>query len=78
VRNKQLSIRFGKAIRDLRIKKGYSQEKFADICGLHRTYIGSIERGEKNVTIDTAYKLAKAFGLPLHQLLRFIEKRKKQ
>jgi transcriptional regulator with XRE-family HTH domain len=42
----------------------------ADLCGLHRTYIGSIERGEKTVTIATANKIADALGLRLWQLLR--------
>ncbi len=65
---------FGGAVRRLRLEKGYSQERFAELCGLHRTYIGSIERGEKVVTIVTANKLARALGLTLTGLLAEVEK----
>ncbi len=44
-------IRFGRALRSRRTKLGVSQEEFADICGLDRTYIGGIERGERNVSL---------------------------
>jgi len=57
-------------VRRLRKAAGLSQEGLADLCGLHRTYIGSIERGEKTVTIATANKIADALGLRLWQLLR--------
>ncbi len=70
---KPLAQQFGNVIRRLRLDKGLSQEEFADLCGLHRTYIGSIERGEKIVTIDTAAKLAQALGLPLSQLFVQLE-----
>jgi transcriptional regulator with XRE-family HTH domain len=50
-----------------------SQEGLADLCELHRTYIGSIERGEKSVTIYTASKLAEALGVRLWQLLRDVD-----
>ncbi len=69
----ELITRFGITMRQLRLKAGYSQEEFADLCGLHRTYIGTIERGEKRVTIATAHKLAKALGLPLSDLFKRIE-----
>ncbi|MEJ0072485.1 MAG: helix-turn-helix transcriptional regulator [Candidatus Saccharibacteria bacterium] len=51
---------FGKTIRQMRTKEGYSQEAFADAAGLHRTYIGAIERGEQNVSLDNIQKLAQA------------------
>ncbi len=51
---------FGKRVRELRKQKGYSQEELADKAGLHRTYIGSIERGEQSVSIDNIEKIAKA------------------
>lgn len=70
VAGKGLAERFGKAVRRLRKAAGLSQEAMADLCGLHRTYIGSIERGEKTVTIATANKIADALGLRLWQLLR--------
>lgn len=64
---------FGEAVRRLRLERGYSQERFAELCGLHRTYIGSIERGEKVVTIVTADKLAVALGLTLTGLFAELE-----
>lgn len=69
-----LAKKFGVVIRRLRLQKGMSQEQFSDICGLHRTYVGSIERGEKTVTIETANKLAMSFGLTLVELFRLLEK----
>ena len=59
---------FGKRVRELRKKKGYSQEELADKAGLHRTYIGSIERGEQNVSIDNIDKIAKALKTPINFL----------
>jgi len=56
---------FGKKVRDLRKARGFSQESFADAVGLHRTYIGSIERGEQNVSIDNVAKIAKALKVKL-------------
>ena len=65
--------RFGGTVRRLRSEQGYSQEGFALKVGLHRTYIGNIERGEKAVTIVTANKLAKALGLTLADLFAELE-----
>ncbi len=62
-------IRFGNLVRDLREKKGFSQESFADEVGIHRTYIGGIERGERNPTLSMIYKIAKALKLPPSRLL---------
>jgi len=59
----------GSRIRDLRHARGWSQEDLADLCGLHRTYIGSVERAERNVGIDTLGKLAVAFGVSAYELL---------
>jgi len=64
----------GKRIRELRLKKGFSQESFADHCGLHRTYMGGIERGERNLTIQTVSTVAKGLDLSMSQLLADIEK----
>lgn len=55
--------KLGKNIRNLRREEGWSQEGLADKVGLHRTYIGAIERGEQNVTIDTLAKIAKALNV---------------
>ncbi|PKO47166.1 MAG: XRE family transcriptional regulator [Betaproteobacteria bacterium HGW-Betaproteobacteria-22] len=66
---KALQILLAKNTRALRVSLGYSQEQLAHHCGLHRTYIGSIERGEKNVTLNTLYVLAQAFGTTVPELL---------
>ena len=66
----EVRIRFGKALRRQRHKLGVSQEEFADMCGLDRTYIGGIERGERNVALVNIEKIALALRLPLAQLFR--------
>ena len=58
-------------LRRLRTKLGLSQEQFAERCGLHRTYIGAIERGERNVTLKTLRQIAESIDLaPLDLLTR--------
>ncbi len=59
----------------VRASKGLSQEKLAELAGLHRTYIGSVERGERNVSIDNIELIAKALGTPAHELLREVASR---
>jgi transcriptional regulator with XRE-family HTH domain len=61
--------RFGTAVRRLREKVGISQEELAERAGMHRTYIGGIERGERNPTLVSIHKLAKALGVSPKQLL---------
>jgi transcriptional regulator with XRE-family HTH domain len=65
----------GQRIRELRARKGYSQEAFADLCGVHRTFMGSVERGESNLNFTNLAKIAKALGVTLSQLLSGLEKR---
>ena len=62
--------RFGRAVRKRRERRGYSQEEFADVCGLHRTYMGGIERGERNVSLVNLEKIARAFKISLSDLFR--------
>ncbi len=64
----------GSRIREIRLKKGFSQESFADHCGLHRTYMGGIERGERNLTVQTVLTVAKGLGLTISELFSGIEK----
>jgi transcriptional regulator with XRE-family HTH domain len=59
----EIQTRFGERLRAVRTKKQISQEALADKAGLHRTYVSSVERGERNVTITTIEKLAKALGV---------------
>jgi transcriptional regulator with XRE-family HTH domain len=65
-----IRVRFGKAVRHKRNKLGVSQEAFADMCGLDRTYIGGIERGERNVALVNIEKSAAALRIPIAQLFR--------
>ena len=71
-RKSKLSARanFGANVRGLRKLRGLSQEALALSSGLHRTYIGSIERAERNVSIDNIEKLADALGVRIAELLR--------
>jgi transcriptional regulator with XRE-family HTH domain len=62
--------RFGDAIRSRRVFLGLSQEELAEKAGLHRTYIGMVERAEKNLTIFNAVKLARALGVPVSDLFK--------
>ena len=54
---------FGQRVRALRTKKGISQEELADRCGVHRTYMGRIERGETNITLTNIHKVARGLGV---------------
>jgi len=57
-------------IRRLRLKYGWSQEALAGRAGIHRTYMGSVERGERNVAIDNICRIAWALGVPAFELLK--------
>ena len=65
-----IRVRFGKAVRQRRHKLGVSQESFADMCQLDRTYIGGIERGERNVALVNIEKIAKTLRLTIAELFR--------
>ena len=65
-----IRVRFGKALRQRRNKLGVSQEAFADMCELDRTYIGGIERGERNVALVNIEKIAKTLRISVSELLR--------
>lgn len=64
-----LRARLGHVIRRLRTEAGYSQESFADRCKLHRTYMGAVERGETNISLDNIEKIARALELSAGELL---------
>lgn len=65
--------RFGGAIRILRQEQGLSQEAFADLCNLDRTYIGGVERGERNVSFVNIHKIANALNVPVSALFKLVE-----
>lgn len=64
-----MQIALGKAIREQRKRLGYSQESFADEIGIHRTYMGAVERGERNVSLKNLMRIAKTLGVPLSSLI---------
>jgi transcriptional regulator with XRE-family HTH domain len=65
-----IRIRFGKAVRARRMRLRVSQEAFADMCGLDRTYVGGVERGERNLSLLNIQKVAKALNVSLSELFR--------
>jgi transcriptional regulator with XRE-family HTH domain len=60
---------FAKRLRQLRHHAGLSQEELASRCGLHRNYVGSVERGERNITFDTADRIADTLHVRLIDML---------
>lgn len=61
---------FARNLRKEREARGISQEMLAELAGLHRTYVGSVERGERNISIDNIERLAKALGMEPVDLLK--------
>lgn len=66
--NSDILTRFGKRVRELRKSQGYSQESFAAECGLDRTYLGGIERGERNVALRNIEAIANALMISISEL----------
>lgn len=64
-----LRLKFATRMRKVRMELGLSQEALADACGLHRTYIGSVERGERNISIDNIERIAVSLGVAPSKLL---------
>lgn len=58
----------GQRIRNFRLQLGYSQEKLAELSGCHPTYIGQVERGEKNATLESVERITAALNVPLSML----------
>jgi transcriptional regulator with XRE-family HTH domain len=68
-------VALGERIRQLREVRHWSQEEFADRCGLHRTAIGLLERAERIPRLDTLLTVSKGFGITVSELLRDLERR---
>ena len=62
-------LNFSRNLKKFRLAKGYSQEELAERCDLHRTYVSSVERGERNITVDNMEKLASALEVDIRELL---------
>ena len=69
--NKQILVQFGKRVREERLKRGISQERLGELAKVHRTYIGMIERAEKNITLTNMEKIARALGRKVNDLIDF-------
>lgn len=63
---------FGKVLRKYRLNSGVSQEEFAKVLGLHRTYLGAIERGERNLSLIKVYGISKSLNIRLTELFQNI------
>ncbi|MBL8793749.1 MAG: helix-turn-helix transcriptional regulator [Planctomycetia bacterium] len=68
-RGSDILIQFGQRVRQLRKEAGHSQEGFAAKCGLDRTYVGGIERGERNVALRNIEVMARTLGVSLSELM---------
>ncbi|MBI4186956.1 MAG: helix-turn-helix transcriptional regulator [Chloroflexi bacterium] len=66
----EILVQFGKKVREERRKQRLSQEQLAEKAGLHRTYIGMIERAEKNITLENINKICKALALDLSAIFK--------
>lgn len=71
--DRQMQRKLGERVRALRKEKGFSQEGFADACGLHRTYMGSVERGETNPTLTSLATIARALKITTSKLLEGVD-----
>ena len=68
-----MTRRFGALVRQLRLEKGLSQERLAELCGMHRNYVGAVERAERTPSIVAADKLAEALGTTLSSMFSELE-----
>ena len=73
---RSLQEKVGRVVQRLRKEKGYSQEAFAVVVGVHRTYMGLIERGQANVTLETLNKVARALSINSSEVIRRAESEK--
>jgi transcriptional regulator with XRE-family HTH domain len=69
----EISARFGRRLRELRTERGLSQEGLAALAGLDRTYVSSVERGRRNISLSNVGRLAKALGISLQDLLKGVD-----
>jgi transcriptional regulator with XRE-family HTH domain len=65
----ELQVTVGRRVRRLRIERGISQEALARDVEMHRTYLGGVERGERNLTLRSVERLAERLGVPVRELI---------
>lgn len=73
---KDIQLKFGENVKNQRKKMGYPREKLAELSGLHWTYIGSVERGERNISIQNIKKIADALNVKISDLFVGINAKK--
>ena len=66
---------FGLRLKLLRVSRGWSQEELAEVAGMHRTFIGQVERGQRGMNIINLWRLSEAFGIPIGDLFTDVEGR---
>ncbi|MDR4887967.1 helix-turn-helix transcriptional regulator [Fredinandcohnia sp. QZ13] len=71
--DKLITTKFGLTVKKIRTSKGISQEKFAEIAGLHRTYISEVERGTRNVSLINIVRIAEALEIKLSDFFKEME-----
>jgi transcriptional regulator with XRE-family HTH domain len=71
MKKKKLNELFGEKVRLVRMTKGLSQEELGHLCGLHRTYIGQVERAEKNISLNNISKIANTLDMEVKELFEF-------
>ena len=69
--NKRILQQFGNRVRQERMEQGMSQERLGELARVHRTYVGMIERAEKNITLTNMEKIARALGMKVNNLVDF-------
>ncbi len=69
VKREDILVRFGRRVRELRKEYGYSQESFAHACGLDRSYMGGVERGERNLALRNIETIADTLGISITELM---------
>jgi len=75
--DRDISLAFGAVVQKHRKAKGLSQEALAERADIHHTHVGLIERGERNASLNVAYRVARALGLPLSTLIAEAERHRR-
>ena len=74
MKKNRVQVAFGKAMHDYRVSAGLTQERLAELAEIHRTYVGDVERGERNISVVNMAKIAGALKIKLSELVREMEK----